>query len=96
MTQLTLPHSTDPAPERRTVRIPSAEPVGGWRQVLEVTVPWVCPACGGPRGEVCPTLAHDGRHPMHVDAWDNPCGHLDLYADVEREAHALRAATPAA
>jgi len=86
MTQLTLAGLSRTAPERRTVRIRAATRTDGSRPVIEITVDWVCPACGGPRGEVFATPDFDGRHPVEVDAWANPCGHLDLYADVEREA----------
>lgn len=71
--------------ERRTVRIPTAELVNGWRQVLTVEVDWICPVCDGPRGDATPAIAYDGRHQMHVDGWANPCGHIDMYSDVELE-----------
>jgi hypothetical protein len=51
-----------------------------------VTVAWICPQCGGPRGE--PTLTgrcEDGQfYEFHV--WHNPCGHLDKHCAVLREA----------
>jgi hypothetical protein len=58
--------------ERRTVRIPTAGLVNGWRRIIEADVAWVCPVCGGPRGDVFPAIAYDGRHQMHVDGWRNP------------------------
>ena len=45
-----------------------------------------CPTCGGPRGE--PALrryCEDGEW-YDVSRWDNPCGHIDLYDDILREA----------
>lgn len=88
---MTASQPTDPvaAPSeipRRTVRIPTADLINGWRQIISVDVDWICPVCGRPRGEVGPAIAYDGRYQMHVDGWTNPCGHIDLYADVEREA----------
>lgn len=58
----------------------------GWT----VTTPTIeiadtCPVCGGPRGE--PYWHHfceDGDW-FTVTRWDNPCGHLDKYADVLKE-----------
>jgi len=31
-------------------------------------------------------LAYDGSLRLEVDCWDNPCGHVDKYADVLNEA----------
>jgi hypothetical protein len=48
-----------------------------------------CPICGGPRGE--PELkpfCEDGHH-YSAHCWTNPCGHLDRYESVLREAAQL-------
>lgn len=57
--------------------------------IRKVTIPTVCPRCGGPRGEVRGhNFCSDGEW-AHVNVWDNPCGHVDMYADVIREAAEL-------
>ncbi|WP_406168989.1 hypothetical protein [Streptomyces sp. NBC_00996] len=58
--------------------------------IRTVTVPAVCPVCGGPRGVDSlrsEQLPEDGEW-YTVSRWENPCGHVDLYADVLREARA--------
>lgn len=52
----------------------------------EVTVPWVCPVCNGPRGEPYLTSSIDGKFRLDCHGWSNPCGHLDPYAQVVEEA----------
>lgn len=52
----------------------------------QVTVPAVCPVCGGPRGKAAPARGFDATGSFVSDVWANPCGHLDLYTDVAREA----------
>lgn len=69
----------------KTVRIPGSDQHEGWHSI-EVTLIWECPTCGGPRGEVFDTLSFDGSRRLGVHGWRNPCGHLDGYADVRREA----------
>jgi hypothetical protein len=54
--------------------------------VRTVIVPWVCPACGGPRGEVRGLNSCDDGDYFHVNVWDNACGHVDMYDDVLDEA----------
>ena len=45
-----------------------------------------CPVCGGPRGEPRNVpYCEDGEH-YSASRWDNPCGHMDRYEDVLREA----------
>lgn len=90
-----MPDPTQVPRESRgaVVRIPTADLIDGWRRIIEVEVPWTCPTCGGPRGEVRPAIAYDGRHRMHVDGWENPCGHVDKYADVERTGKVVRMET---
>lgn len=72
--------SRDP---ERTVEIPSGDDHDGIR-VLRVTIPWVCPRCGGPRGEVFRTISFDGSRRLPCDGWSNACGHVDTYAAVRR------------
>lgn len=59
---------------------------GGWSiNILPVTVEWVCPQCGQPRGEPSNlNFCEDGEW-FSCDRWDNPCGHVDMYADVIAE-----------
>ena len=74
-------------PEMRTVTIPSCSEHGGHQlNTVEVTLKWVCPTCGGPRGEIYHgNRSYDGRFWMYVDGWLNPCGHIDAYRDVRGE-----------
>jgi hypothetical protein len=45
-----------------------------------------CPKCGQPRGKPYNyNFCEDGEW-FSVDRWDNPCGHVDYYGDVLREA----------
>lgn len=75
-------------PERRTVRIPECTEHAGYA-AMTVSLDWVCPVCGGPRGEPFQTVSYDGSRRLACDGWENPCGHVDRYADVRAEA-ALR------
>lgn len=69
----------------RAVRIPACDEHAGWHAVT-VSIPWVCPVCVGPRGEVRQTVSYDGSRRLHCDGWTNPCGHVDKYAAVRAEA----------
>lgn len=71
--------------EVRIVQIPACDSHDGWASV-RVPLLWVCPRCGGPRGETFRTLSFDGSRRLACDGWTNPCGHVDLYASVRREA----------
>lgn len=71
----------------RTVTIPAREEHAGYH-AREVTLEWVCPVCGGPRGEPHSGLSYDGSRRLYVHQWDNPCGHVDRYAAVRVEADA--------
>lgn len=44
-----------------------------------ITISSRCPKCGGPRGE---PLLYKGVH-----TWENPCGHVDLYYSMIKEAN---------
>ncbi len=72
--------------EYRTVRIPGSDDHGG-DHLITVTLRWVCPACGDPRGEIRPAISYDGSRRLACDGWTNPCGHIDFYAVVRTEMH---------
>lgn len=73
----------------REVVIPACESHGGHSKI-RVFVEWVCPVCGSPRGEAFGGISWDGsRRLSGIDAWINPCGHVDKYSDVRNEAAAL-------
>ncbi len=55
---------------------------------MYVKLRWVCPVCGQPRGQIFNSRSYDGSRFLAVDAWNNPCGHIDKYDDVRKEAAA--------
>ena len=62
---------------------------GSFRPVVRtVTIPASCPTCGGVRGIPSMHRQYEGGEWFLVDVWTNPCGHLDMYDDVIREAAA--------
>lgn len=71
--------------DKKTVTIPATDQHEGYYKTT-ITLNWVCPICGGPRGEPHPVRSYDGSLFMCVDGWNNPCGHVDKYADCRREA----------
>lgn len=71
----------------KTVTIPRVAEHEGML-AAKVTVPWVCPTCGRPRGEPFKTVSYDGSKRLHCDGWKNPCGHVDKYAAVVTEGQA--------
>lgn len=71
--------------EVRTVTIPARDQHEGLHS-MKVTVPWLCPTCGGPRGEPTPGISFDGSRRLAVDTWRNACGHLDSYNTARNEA----------
>jgi hypothetical protein len=73
------------ATERRIVTIPGCMNHAG-HHAIQVTVDWVCPECGAPRGEPYKALSYDGSRRLGVDSWRNPCGHIDGYPSVREEA----------
>lgn len=73
----------------KTVTIPARESHAGLYSRI-VTLMWVCPICGGPRGVPFETLSYDGSLRLTVHAWNNPCGHTDMYANVRKEADTMR------
>ena len=72
-------------PLTRTVEIPRCDAHDGFHSVT-VSLLWECPRCGGPRGDVFRTISYDGSRRLGCDGWKNPCGHIDFYHDVRREA----------
>lgn len=92
-----FPNSADPplgnheggkdgaGPLTRTVEIPRLDAHDGLHSV-RVSLLWECPRCGGPRGDVFRTISYDGSRRLGCDGWKNPCGHIDFYFDVRREA----------
>ncbi|MDF5758560.1 hypothetical protein [Spongiactinospora sp. TRM90649] len=81
--------------ETMTVRVRDRASESPWGSgptnpiVRTVTISAHCPKCGGPRGvprnlNTC----DDGEH-YSVDVWENPCRHVDFYADIVVEARAL-------
>ena len=69
----------------RTVVIPSRDDHDGFH-FMTVSVRWTCPVCGGPRGEPHDTISYDGSRQLHCSGWSNPCGHVDRYSAVRKEA----------
>ncbi|WP_293003338.1 hypothetical protein [Mycobacterium sp.] len=83
--------TTNAAYPTRAVSIPRRDAHDGIH-IMSVTLPWRCPHCGGPRGQVFRTISYDGSRRLACDGWKNPCGHIDFYAAVRHEANIL--ATP--
>lgn len=76
--------------ETRTVQIPARDDHEG-RASVTVTLPWTCPSCGGPRGDIKRAISYDGSQRLACDGWDNPCGYIDHYASVRTEAEEFAA-----
>ena len=81
--------------ELMTVRVPDRS---GWGTpgaplivVRCLRISRSCPVCAGPRGNAYPFTFFDDGDWYHVDRWDNPCGHLDLYSNVLTEVAAAAA-----
>lgn len=55
---------------------------------INVKLRWLCPICGAPRGEIQNGRSYDGSRVLFCNTWQNPCGHVDKYADVRTEAAA--------
>ena len=59
--------------------------------IVTVTIASTCPTCGGRRGKpVLRPYCEEGQF-YSVHTWTNPCGHVDYYPDVLREARGLMA-----
>ena len=79
-----------------TVRDRNAETpwgVGLIRPVVRtITISAFCPTCGGRRGEPRSIDQCDDGAYYWVQVWSNPCGHVDMYANVVIEAARLATA----
>jgi hypothetical protein len=53
---------------------------------MKARVKWICPKCGGPRGQIKKAFSFDGSRRLICDGWINPCGHVDKYDSVRKEA----------
>lgn len=69
----------------KSVIIPAQDNHDGVHAVF-VRLKWVCPVCNKPRGEIKKTLSYDGSRYLPCDGWNNPCGHVDKYDAVRKEA----------
>lgn len=83
--------------ETMTVRVRDRSAESPWGSgpinpvIRSVTIQAACPQCGGPRG--VPTNLNqvdDGAY-YSVDIWSNPCGHVDAYEAVVKEAREFAA-----
>ena len=70
-----------------TVYIPARDEHDGIHGI-SVKLRWACPICGAPRGEIQNGRSYDGSRVLFCNTWQNPCGHVDKYADVRTEAAA--------
>lgn len=71
----------------------------GWISFpMDVDIADNCPVCGEQRGESYPEHIYENGDWFTVDAWDNPCGHIDTYRDCFHESLTiqLRAINPTA
>lgn len=51
-----------------------------------VTISACCPVCAGRRGAPANRRQHEDGVWFQVSVWQNPCGHLDMYSAVIKEA----------
>ncbi|CZF83158.1 hypothetical protein [Grimontia marina] len=71
----------------KVVSIPRiAAHAGSPFNLIHVRLYWVCPQCGDERGELVGTTSYDGSCRLYCDGWSNPCGHVDKYSAVKKEA----------
>ena len=69
----------------KTVEVPAMLEHQGF-YTIKINLYWVCPVCGGQRGEVNRGVSYDGSLRVGVDVWRNECGHVDKYNVVRKEA----------
>lgn len=74
-----------------TVRVADRSTWGSslpYPRIVTVTIAATCPRCGGPRGvdTIRGHRFHEDGEWYVVDRWSNPCGHVDMYDAVLREA----------
>lgn len=73
-------------PQLMTVRV--LDRSGAVTAPRTVTIPAVCPACGGPRStDLTEAASMVHGMVMRFDCWSNPCGHVDKPAAVLMEAN---------
>ena len=52
----------------------------------KVTISAHCPTCGERRGKPTGRNQYDDGEWYWTNVWENPCGHVDHYANVAKEA----------
>jgi len=63
--------------------------------VVKVEIQDTCPKCGAKRGvKRWKGLSYDGSRRLHVDCWENECGHIDTYSEVRTEGKPVPYDTP--
>ncbi|MDO3110451.1 hypothetical protein [Mycobacteroides abscessus] len=68
----------------RTVKV-FGPPFDG-SSIVTLTLPWVCPRCGGDRGEPRLMTWYLNSGPVQVHGWRNPCVHFDTAPALIEEA----------
>ena len=65
--------------------------------VRKIEIQDFCPKCKMPRGKntIHKVRSYDGSRFVICDGWENPCGHIDKYSDVIKEAAILNENTEA-
>lgn len=70
-------------------RRPAAVDAGLCRPyMVDVEISDNCPICNGPRGKPILHQWHQDGDTLSAHKWVNPCGHIDLYSEVIKEAEA--------
>ena len=54
--------------------------------VRTITISKTCPKCGARRGEPKIKGQFDNGDMHYIHTWHNPCGHIDMYSEVLKEA----------
>jgi hypothetical protein len=67
------------------VTIPAKIPHEGIYSIV-VTSRGTCPTGGQQRGKPAQGTSYEGSRRLSVDMWENPCGHIDKYSAVRKEA----------
>lgn len=55
-------------------------------RIETVKIKPVCPECGGPRGTPKDYCFFEDGETHACNTWNNPCGHVDSYENVYKEA----------
>lgn len=55
-------------------------------RTVEISTQCQQPGCDAPRGKPFNHNFHEDGEWLSVDMWRNPCGHIDFYVDVLKEA----------